>query len=67
MNANLKIFVTGFIIIVVAYFLIVKRKRRTSKTFKTKTMSEKNVFLEECRPVYVIMGILEVVKIRKRY
>ena len=45
MNANLKIFVTGFIIIVVAYFLIVKRNRRTLETFKTKTMSGK-----ECIP-----------------
>lgn len=47
MNANLKIFITGFIIIVVAYFLI-KNKNKEGKIveqFKTKTLSGK-----ECIP-----------------
>ena len=43
MNAKLKIFIIGFIIIVVAYFLI--RKRQMVETFKSKTRSGK-----ECIP-----------------
>ena len=48
MNANLKIFITGFIIIVVAYFLIVKNRTNRGKIleqFKTKTLTGK-----ECIP-----------------
>ena len=64
MNAKLKIFIIGFIIIVVAYFLI--RKRQMVETFKSKTRSGKECIPWKSAVQYMNYGDSESVKILKK-